>query len=261
MKIAIIGAGNMGSAIAKGLTLGKKIKAEDISVSDQNEKSLNNIKKFNPKINIFSSNADVVQNADIIIIAVKPWMVATVALEIKDFINYEKQKIVSIAANVDFKQLTSYFCESATMFRVMPNTAIEVLQSVSAIASYNGDAEEEALILNVFNELGKAFIIPESQIDAFMALASCGIAYAFRYVRASTEGAVELGINPNTAQEVILQTLRGAVEILEKHQSHPEAEIDKVTTPGGTTIRGLNEMEAKGFSNAVIKGLKASCVK
>ncbi len=94
-----------------------------------------------------------------------------------------------------------------------------------------------------------------------MSLSSCGIAYAFRYIRAAMEGGVEMGIYPHVAKEVVLQTLRGAIDLIEANNSHPEVEIDKVTTPGGITIKGLNEMEAQGFTNAVIKGLKASHLK
>ena len=149
-----------------------------------------------------------------------------------------------------------------TLIRIIPNIAIDVLQSVSTIVSYNANKEQENFIISVFNELGKAFFVAsESQLNAFMALSSCGIAYAFRYIRAAVEGGVEMGIYPNVAKEVVMQTLRGAIDLLEKNESHPEIEIDKVTTPGGITIKGLNEMEANGFSNAVIKGLKASLIK
>jgi pyrroline-5-carboxylate reductase len=113
----------------------------------------------------------------------------------------------------------------------------------------------------MFAELGKAFLVPESQLNAMMALSSCGIAFAFRYIRAAMEGGVEMGVYPHIAKEAVLQTLKGAVELIEANNSHPEVEIDKVTTPGGITIKGLNEMEAQGFTNAVIKGLKASHIK
>jgi len=169
--------------------------------------------------------------------------------------------IVSIAAGINFEQLAEYFNTDATLFRIIPNTAIDVLQSVSIIASYNTNTDQEGLIQSLFAELGKVFLVPESQLNAFMSLSSCGIAYAFRYIRAAMEGGVEMGIYPNVAKEVVLQTLRGAIELLEANESHPEVEIDKVTTPGGITIKGLNEMEANGFTNAVIKGLKASHLK
>lgn len=261
LKIAIIGAGNMGGAIARGLSRGRLVDANKISVSDISEKNLTELKNFARDISISRSNAEVIQDADIVILAVKPWLIKTVADEIDRKLDYKRQIIVSIAAGVSFEQLTEYFDTDAMLFRVIPNTAIDVLQSATTISSCNATAAHENLIVSLFAELGRVFLVPENQLSAFTSLASCGIAYAFRYIRAAMEGGVEMGIYPNAAKEVVLQTLRGAIELLEANESHPEVEIDKVTTPGGITIKGLNEMEANGFSTAVIKGLKASHLK
>ena len=177
---------------------------------------------------------------------------------------YKKQIFISIAAGVsisDLQGLLDKDGEKPVIFRIIPNTAIDVLQSVSTIASCGATKEQEAEIVEIFSELGKAFLVPESQLNAMMSLSSCGIAYAFRYIRAAMEGGVEMGIYPNVAKDVVIQTLRGAIDLLETNDSHPEVEIDKVTTPGGITIKGLNEMEANGFTNSVIKGLKASLIK
>ena len=261
LQIAIIGAGNMGGAIARGLSRGNRIKTNNIRVSDVSQTNLNALKEIASEITVSNSNVEIIKDADIIILAVKPWLVETVANEIQHKIDYKKQIVVSIAAGVDFEQLTGFFDTDATLFRVIPNTAIDVLQSVSTIASFQAEKEEEELVLSLFSDLGKAFLVPESQLNAFMSLSSCGIAYAFRYIRAATEGGVEMGIYAKVAKEVVIQTLRGAIDLLEANNSHPEVEIDKVTTPGGITIKGLNEMEANGFSNSVIKGLKASFLK
>ncbi len=261
LKIAIIGAGNMGGAIARGFSRGTLVENNSIFVSDVSQKNLDGLKNFAQDITVSTSNIEVIEDADIVILAVKPWLVKVVADEIERKINYKKQIIVSIAAGVNFEQLADLFDTDATLFRIIPNTAIDVLQSVSTVSSYNAKPEQENLIVSLFNELGKVFLVPETQLNAFMALSSCGIAYAFRYIRAATEGGVEMGIYPNVAKEVVLQTLRGAIDLLEANDSHPEVEIDKVTTPGGITIKGLNEMEANGFTNAVIKGLKASHLK
>lgn len=261
LKIAIIGAGNMGGAIARGLSRGTLVDTNKIFVSDISEKNLNDLKVFSPEISVSKSNKEIIDDAEIIIIAVKPWLVEPIAKEIANKIDYKKQMIVSIAAGVDFERLTDFFDTDATIFRVIPNTAIDVLQSVSTIASLNASKEQESIITSLFGELGKVFLVSETQLNAFMSLSSSGIAYAFRYIRAAVEGGVEMGIYPNVAKEVVLQTLRGAIDLLEANDSHPEVEIDKVTTPGGITIKGLNEMEANGFTNAVIKGLKASHLK
>ena len=261
LQIAIIGAGNMGGAIARGLSKGTLIQSKNIRVSDVSQANLDALKAFDAEITVSNSNRDIIKDADIIVLAVKPWLVEVVAEEIENKIDLKNQVLVSIAAGVDFAKLTDLFDTDAMMFRVIPNTGIEVLQSVSTISSFNASKEQEDLIVSLFAELGKAFLVPETQLNAFMALSSCGIAYAFRYIRAATEGGVEMGIYPNVAKEVVIQTLRGAIDLLEANNSHPEMEIDKVTTPGGITIKGLNEMEANGFTNAVIKGLKASYLK
>jgi len=261
LQIALIGAGNMGGAIARGLSKGTLIQSKNISVSDVSQANLDAIKAFDSEIVISNSNVEIVKNADIVVLAVKPWLVEVIADEIEKKIDYKKQIIVSIAAGIDFVKLAGLFDSDATMFRVIPNTGIDVLQSVSTISSFNASAEQNELIVSLFAELGKAFLVPETQLNAFMSLSSCGIAYAFRYIRAAMEGGVEMGIYPGVAKEVVIQTLRGAIDLLEANNSHPEVEIDKVTTPGGITIKGLNEMEANGFTNAVIKGLKASHLK
>jgi len=261
LQIAIIGAGNMGGAIVRGLSKGKLIQSKNIRVSDVSQANLDAIKAFDAEITVSTSNREIIKDADIILLAVKPWLVEAVSEELENKFDFKNQIVVSIAAGVDFDQLTRLFNTDATMFRVIPNTAIDVLQSVSTISSFNASKEQEELIVSLFAELGKAFLVPETQLNAFMALSSCGIAYAFRYIRAATEGGVEMGIYPNVAKEVVIQTLRGAIDLLETNNSHPEVEIDKVTTPGGITIKGLNEMEANGFTNAVIKGLKASHLK
>jgi len=258
LKIAIIGAGNMGGAIARGLANAGSVKVSGISVSDVNNASLDVLKSAFPDINVSNSNREIIKDADIIMLAVKPWLIETVSAEIRDLIDYESQLIISVAAGVSLNQLHEYFIGEAMIFRLIPNTAIEVSESVSTVSGSNVSKEQELMISALFGELGKVFIVPETQLNAFMSLSSCGIAYAFRYIRAAMEAGVEMGVYPQISKEVVLQTLKGAVALLENTNAHPEAEIDKVTTPGGITIRGLNEMEANGFSNAVIKGLKAS---
>ena len=126
------------------------------------------------------------------------------------------------------------------------------------ICSLNASKEQEDVVLSLFEKMGKAIIITEGLMGAFTSVSSCGIAYALRFIRASTQGAVELGIKPDIAQEVIAQTMIGAAQLILQNKSNPESEIDKVTTPGGWTIKGLNAMEENSFSNAVIKGIKAN---
>ena len=262
MKIAIIGTGNMGTAIARGLVKGSLFKASDITCTAKSEKTLDKIRAINPGFTVSKDNTEATRNADIIIIAVKPRYVEDIINEIKPVLNYEKQMIVSVAAGISTDSLNTHLTKdgnttSPPIFRVVPNTAIEVLSSMTLVSAFNASDEQTNLILRIFNELGKAVLIEERLMVAGTALASCGLAFALRYIRASMEGGVELGFYPEEAQELIAYTMKGAADLLLENKSNPEVEIDKVTSPGGITIKGLNEMELSGFTSAVIQGLKA----
>ena len=251
----------MGGAIARGLCQGSFVQAENIHIADPNVNNLGAMQALNLGIKTFSDNKEAMKNANIVLLAVKPWLIEEISKEIAPLFDAQNQILISIAAGVSLNKLQELFGCNQAIFRLIPNTAIDVRQSVNTISSLNANAEQETLVCSIFNELGKSYLVPETQLNALMSLSSCGIAYAFRYIRAATEGGGEMGIYPAVAKNVVLQTLRGAVELLEQKGTHPEVEIDKVTTPGGITIKGLNEMEAQGFSNSIIKGLKASLIK
>lgn len=259
MKITIIGGGNMGGAIASGISSGTIFTPQNITVIDRNQKNIDALVKktnINGVINDYSSLSE----ADIIVLAIKPWMIEEVLNKYTKSFN-SKQIIISIAAGISLNQLSEWIIPDSAIYRVMPNTAIAIKESMSFVASHNSTKEQDELILRIFNELGKAELIDEKLFAAATSLASCGIAFAFRYIRAAMEGGIEMGFKADQAKEIVIQTLRGAANLLEANNSHPEVEIDKVTTPGGITIKGLNEMENAGFTTAVIKGLKASYVK
>jgi len=253
----------MGGAIARGLCKSDFAKSLEICCADKSEDILNNIAADYKCIMTTKDNRKAVEGADIIIVAVKPWLVESVFSEIKDSLDYGRQIIVSIAAGVEFEKLLMYLKKSGqtadpALFRIIPNTAIEVRESVNFVSAINASQEQIDLIMRLFGELGLTLLVEERLIRSGTALASCGIAYAFRYIRANIEGAVEIGLYPEQAKKIMIQTLRGAITLLEHNNSHPEVEIDRVTTPGGITIKGLNVMEAAGFTQSVIKGLKAS---
>ena len=246
----------MGGAIARGLyRSGASI--DRIVVSNPSKPKLKALKTECPDVLVSTSNMDAVKGADVVIFAVKPWLLEGVMAEVAPMVEFRRQILVSVAAGVSLDTLWNWlknYSGDRVLMRVMPNTSISVGESMTLLCSRNASDSQVAL----FDALGRTAVIQERQMDAAMALCSCGIAYAMRYVRAATEGAVELGLYPDQAREYLLQTLRGAVALLEATGANPESEIDKVTTPGGVTIRGLNAMEAQGFSAAVIAGLKAS---
>ena len=254
MKIAIIGAGNMGGAIARGLAKGTIIQAEDICVSNPSQGKLDALKAEFPHMQVTHSNAEAVEGADIVLLAVKPWFIEPVIKE-------EKQILVSVAAGISFEQYESWVGEKMPVFRIIPNTAISQLESMTLIASHHASKEQEQLMLDIFNEMGLAMLIPEKQMAATTALTSCGIAYVLKYIQAAMQAGIELGVYPKDAQRMVAQSVKGAASLILNNDTHPSVEIDKVTTPGGITIRGINELEHEGFSSAIIKAMKVSCIK
>lgn len=259
MKIAIIGAGNMGGAIARGLAKGSIIRTEDICVSNPSQAKLDALKQEFPAMQVTNNNAEAVREADIVLLAVKPWLIEPVLKALP--LDAEKQMLVSVAAGISFAQFEEWVGEKMTVFRVIPNTAISQLESMTLIASHHANQEQEQLMLDIFNEMGLAMLIPEKQMAATTALTSCGIAYVLKYIQAAMQAGIELGVYPKDAQRMVAQSVKGAASLILNNDTHPSVEIDKVTTPGGITIRGINELEHEGFTSAVIKAMKVSCVK
>jgi pyrroline-5-carboxylate reductase len=254
----------MGGAIVHGLVQGSIFKPGDITVIDVQEAPLKALQAFNPEIRVAYKDYESIDEADIVLLAVKPWLIENVILDHKIRLDYGKQIIISIAAGVTIDKMNESLQKPQkdpslpALFRVVPNTAIAVRQSITLISSQNTSPEQNDLILKIFDELGSAVLMDESKLSAGTALTSCGIAYFFRYVKAATSAGVEMGFYPKEAQHLIVKTMLGAAVLLDETKENPEVEIDKVTTPGGITIKGLNELEANGFSNAIIKGIKAS---
>lgn len=256
MKVAIIGAGNMGGAIARGMAQGSLIRPADITVSNPSEGKLRAIKEFNPQIKTTCNNQEAINEADLIILAVKPWFIKEVIEGLT--LQTEKQIIASVAAGIPFAEYEQWIGEKATIFRIIPNTAISQMQSMTLLASHNASKEQEALLANIFNEMGVAMLIDEKQMGAATALTSCGIAYVLKYIQAAMQAGVEMGIYPKDAARMVAQSVKGAAELILTNESHPSVEIDKVTTPGGLTIKGINELEHGGFTSAIINAMKAS---
>lgn len=256
MKVAIIGAGNMGGAIAKGLAQGSIITANDIIVSNPSQGKLDALQAAYPAIKTTNDNVKAAQQADMVILAVKPWLAEEV---LKEMQLSNHQMLVSVAAGISFEQLAAFTGhKEMTMFRLIPNTAISLLQSTTIIASCNASAEQEKLLLSIFNEMGLAMLMPESKMAACTSLTSCGIAYALKYIQAAMQAGIELGIYPKDASKMVAQSVKGAAELILQNDTHPNMEIDKVCTPGGLTIKGINQLEHDGFTSAIINAMKAS---
>ncbi len=257
MKITIIGAGAMGGAIVEGLIKGRTFRNEDITVSDPSPAVA---EKFTPKgVCVTTDNRLAVEGAGIVCVVVKPWLVEGVLKGIKDMLNPQEQLLVVIAAGVKSADIREWLGEQCPpLFLCIPNIAIAEMASMTFLVPCGAVVQHQTeQVKAIFDEMGSTILTDEQHLAAGTTLASCGIAYAMRYVRAASEGGVELGFKADDAKRIVMQTMKGAVELLEASGLHPEAAIDLVTTPGGVTIKGLNEMEHAGFTSAVIRGLKA----
>lgn len=247
----------MGGAIAEGLLRCDDLRADDITVCDHNQPVMDHFAQKGTSVT--SDNQLAAEGSDIVMVVVKPWCVEQTLKGIKPVIDYKSQLLVVVAAGIPSEKINEWMekdGEKPSLFLVMPNIAIAYKQSMTFITPIDASATEIQQITDIFDELGESLIMEERLFPAATAM-SCAIAYAMRYVRANVEGGVEMGFKAKDAQKIVLQTVKGAVELLQETGEHPEAAIDKVTTPGGCTIKGLNTMEQNGFTNAVIKGLIA----
>lgn len=254
-KISIIGGGNLGGAIALGLHESNQYRPENITITRRKVELLKDFSKL--RLNVHSDNELAFKEADIIILAVKPKVIEKILISAKPFLTKDKI-IISVATGIKLEYMQNILGHEIPVFRAMPNTAIAIRESMTCISTSNGTQQQVDQVIDIFNHLGKAIKINEELMDAATVLAACGIAYALRFIRAASQGGTEIGFDAATAKEIASQTVQGAAALLIKGGKHPEREIDKVTTPAGITIAGLNEMEHQGFSSSIIKGVLAS---
>lgn len=247
MKVTVIGAGNMGGALVHGWC--KAGMAHSIIITARSEETLQRYTSLYPELTATTDNLQAVASADIVILAVKPWLVDEVIYQIQPALRSANALLVSVAAGVRNACIDVY---------AMPNIAAAYGAGMTYIEDPEGPVEQMYELLQLFSFVGSVQVVPHKLMNAGMQVSGCGIAYAMRYVRAMMQGAVELGLRPDEARQAVLQTMKGAVTLLQESGSHPEQAIDAVTTPGGYTIRGLNAMEEAGFTRSVLAGLKAN---
>lgn len=255
-KIAIIGGGNLGTAIAEGLISSGFVLPQDIIITKRNTETLAALQAKGIKIS--NDNNEAVSFADYIILAVKPFQLREVLTNIKSKLDPKKHALISVATGVWIKEMKQLLNDEFAIFRAMPNTAIAIQESMTCICSSNANAEQTGYVKELFDQLGKTAFIEENLMDAATVLAASGTAFALRFIRADIQAGIEIGFNAATASLIAAQTAKGAADLLLNRKTHPEQEIDKVTTPKGCTIAGLNEMEHQGFSSSLIKGIVTS---
>jgi pyrroline-5-carboxylate reductase len=257
MKIAILGTGNLGYSIAIGILSQNNFECKNLYLTKRNTESLDSWKNL-PNISISTDNKKAVRFSDIVIIAVQPNQLKDVLNEIKEVVNPKRHLIISVVTGRKIHEIEAILSKDVGVIRCMPNTAISVGQSMTCISSNkkgNGNIE---LAKSIFNSLGETLCIEEKLMQAATIICASGIAFWMRLIRATAQGAVQLGFHAEEAQQLAMQTCLGAANLLIQSGNHPEQEIDKVTTPSGCTIEGLNEMEHQGLSSSLIKGLVTS---
>jgi pyrroline-5-carboxylate reductase len=255
-KLAIIGCGNLGISILNGLLDQQTIAPSHIIATRRNTKALDHFKEKGVKIS--SDNSTAIRESDIIIIALKPYTILKELEQLQPYFNSKKHIVVSLATGVSLEQIQKSIKINIPLFRAMPNTAADVGMSMTCIASNSNDTAATETVKECFNAIGETIIIDEELMNSATVLGACGIAYVLRFIRGMVQGGIQIGFDAKTANEIVTHTVKGAAQLLIENQEHPEFEIDKVTTPKGCTIAGLNEMEHNGFSSALIKGIVTS---
>lgn len=258
-KISVLGGGNIGLAIVNGLLTSKLSIPKDVTVTRRNTESLAEFKKKG--LQITSDNKLAVQNSNIIIVAVQPRQLDELLLEIAPVVNPKKHILISVVSGATIAAMKKKLPEGTPVVRAMPNTAIAIQESMTCISGTPDAATALHEAESIFNAVGQTLIIKEELMIPATALCACGIAFFLRAVRAASQGGIEIGFHSEEALMMAAQTAKGAAALLLSLGNHPENEVDKVTTPRGCTISGLNQMEHSGFSSAMIKGIITSADK
>jgi pyrroline-5-carboxylate reductase len=258
-RIAILGGGNMGLALAKGLVKAGKYEPGQITITRRNVRALAELAELGYEVT--DDNAQAVAQAAIVVVAVLPQQLNALLDAIQAEIDPARHLVISIASGVTVQDVIHRIGKEVQVVRAMPNTAIAIQESMTCVAAGNATPENMMKVKELFDTVGETIEIHEELMTSATALCACGIAFFLRAIRAASQGGVEIGFHAAEALHMAAQTAKGAAALLLVNGSHPENEIDKVTSPRGCTIAGLNEMEHEGFSSALIKGIRLSSVK
>ncbi|MCF8364404.1 MAG: pyrroline-5-carboxylate reductase [Bacteroidales bacterium] len=255
-NIAVIGCGNLGLSLVNGLRTSVHFPSKNLVVTRRNTSEILFLE--DEGITVTDDNIKAVKQAEIILFALKPFDLSRVLKSLTGYLIPGRHILVSLATGISIKEIKKFFSDPVDIFRAVPNTAADVGASITAVCTTSDNKAAAALVRDLFNQLGNTVFLEEDLIDSSTVLNACGIAYALRFIRAMIQGGIQIGFDSGTAASISVQTVLGAAELLLKRNQHPEFEIDKVTTPRGYTIAGLNEMEHHGFSSALIKGIVTS---
>jgi pyrroline-5-carboxylate reductase len=258
-RLAILGAGNIGRAIARGVASAGLVPKENIILTRRKADQLGDLTAEG--FAATTDNVAAVRSSDIVIIAVTPQQLNTLLVEIKPAVSPRQHTLVSVVSGATIAEIHNHLGIDAVIVRAMPNTAIAIRESMTCLSTNSSDGKGVEQVKKLFEAMGRVIIIEESLMVPATALCACGIAFFLRAIRAASQGGIEIGFHAEDALLMAAQTARGAASLLVQAGNHPEKEVDKVTTPQGCTISGLNQMEHNGFSSALIKGIVTSAEK
>jgi pyrroline-5-carboxylate reductase len=254
--LAVLGGGNMGALIARGLVAAGRCRPGEILVTRRQSRLLEPLAREG--FIVGKDNRDALRKARAVILAVRPQQLTELLREIRGAVVPARHLIISIVTGVSVDAILKGLGKPARVVRAMPNLAVETRESMTCLASSRAPRESLELAKSIFDALGTTLVIDESLMVPATALCACGIAFFLRSIRAASQGGIQIGFHSDEALVMAAQTARGAASLLLRSKAHPEGEIDKVTTPSGCTIAGLNEMEHHGFSSAMITGIVTS---
>jgi len=256
-RLAIIGAGNLGVSIVQGIIKAGLMKPDQLMLTRRSLDKLEAVRAYG--FSITDNNVEAARQSSLIMICVQPKQTLAVVNELSSVLQEGKHVLISTVTGISTEEITAQLGgKQIPVVRAMPNTAIAIASSMTCICSHNASSQQVNAVIRLFDALGKTLVVEERLMKASTVLAASGIAFFMRFLRASTQGGIQLGFDAEDAQAIAVQTAKGAALLLQEHGLHPEMEIDRVTTPEGCTIAGLNEMEHQGLSSAIIKGLVAS---
>jgi len=258
-RIAILGGGNIGTAIAYGLVGSGRFRREQIIVTRRKIEMLRRL--ADEGFVVLSDNVEAVRRADIVVLSVLPQQVVGLLRRIKDALSPKRHVIMSVVTGVSVSEIRKQIGGDIPVVRVIPNTAIAICESMTLLAADEDSEAALATAKEIFDRVGATLSIDEEQAIPGTALGACGVAFFLRAIRAASQGGIEVGFHPSEALKIAAQTAKGAAALLMSAEDHPESEIDRVTTPRGCTIAGLNQMEHQGFSSAMIQGITTAAEK
>ena len=251
--IAILGAGNLGRAIAEGLLASELYDPSRIVATRRRVEALDDLKEQG--IRTTDDNVEAVRTADMVLVCVQPQHLDPILDEISGELDPDSDMLVSTVSGATTSAIREHVGGLIPVVRAMPNLGVAIRESMTCLSADERSVGSVARARKVFETVGECVLIEEELMIPATALAACGVAFFLRAIRAAAQGGTEIGFHADEAIRMAAQTAKGAADLVLAHRTHPETEIDKVTTPKGCTIAGLNEMENRGFSSAMIRGI------